>query len=274
MDYSIKKSCGLTYLDFQSDKPHAIIFIHGNSHSKMSFLNQLNDQKFSQYRLIAIDLPGHGDSDTLAGYTLIQMADTLANLIFDLNLIDFIVVGHSLGGHVATQLLNRVSPKALALFGTPPLEKPLSMEGFLPNPLATPLALEQTSISDLNLLADEFGYKNQDKEIFIKDYSKTDIKFRSTIFGSVFQGHYEDEQILLSQFKGIVLGIISARDGIVNSNFIRSEYSDLGFKIIDIDSGHCPHVEIAEQFNTLLSLFADEVFTDTGFQRSKAQFNL
>ena len=266
--YAIKKSCGLTYLDFHSEKSETIIFIHGNSHSKMSFSHQMREPKFSSYRLILVDLPGHGDSDSLAEYSLNELGEVMASFIESLNLKNFIIVGHSLGGHVATQLLKSVSPKALALYGTPPLKKPLSMEGFLPNPLTAPLALEHSDINNLRLLADEFGYKNQDKEIFIEDYSKTDIKFRSTIFGSVFQGEYTDERNLLSEFSGKVLGIVCARDGIVNSSYIRSEYNELGFKIIDIDSGHCPHVEIAAQFNTMLSMFAEDVF-----QKEQYNFN-
>ncbi|RLA00888.1 MAG: alpha/beta hydrolase, partial [Gammaproteobacteria bacterium] len=40
-----------------------LLFIHGNSSSKSVFSKQLSSDLAKKYRLIALDLPGHGDSD-------------------------------------------------------------------------------------------------------------------------------------------------------------------------------------------------------------------
>ena len=40
----------------------AVLLIHGNSSCKQVFRNQLQGAIGREYRLIAMDLPGHGDS--------------------------------------------------------------------------------------------------------------------------------------------------------------------------------------------------------------------
>ena len=261
MGSAIKKSCGLAYLDVRSNHSNAIIFIHGNSHSKMTFTHQLSDERFSLFRTIAVDLSGHGDSDKLNEYSLTAMAKTLCDFIADLKLKNYILVGHSLGGHVLTQALTQLTPRALVLYGTPPLKKPLSLEGFLPNPKTAPLNLDHSTQNELEILAAEFGYQNSDKEIFIHDYLKTDPTFRTTLLPSVVQGHYQDETALLEKFEGKTLGIVLNRDFIVNNDYIRREYSNLSIDIVEVDSAHCPHVEVAQSFNSIISRFAQDVFS-------------
>ena len=58
-------------------------------------------------RVIALDLPGHGRSDRLAGYSLDAMEDELALAIDRLDVDRFDLIGHSLGGHLALRLAAR-----------------------------------------------------------------------------------------------------------------------------------------------------------------------
>jgi len=123
----IKTSQGkIAYVD-SGGSGFPVVFIHGNSCSSEVFKTQL--AHFSrQYRIIAIDLPGHGKSDnashTDTGYTIPGYAKTLDEVIRVLQLNQFAVVGFSLGGNIAlqwTQILDRISGSKIA-----PWRQPLS----------------------------------------------------------------------------------------------------------------------------------------------------
>jgi pimeloyl-ACP methyl ester carboxylesterase len=91
------------------DKP-SIVFVHGNSSSAKIWLDQFAAVALTDaYNLVAVDLPGHGDSGDLAkdgtseaGYTLSGFAETVAKVIkaAGLNNKDTILIGWSLGGHI------------------------------------------------------------------------------------------------------------------------------------------------------------------------------
>ena len=68
----------------------------------------------AEYRTIAPDLRGWGDSDApSAGYALADFADDVQQMIAAMNLQQFVLVGHSMGGKIA-QLLASRRPQGLA----------------------------------------------------------------------------------------------------------------------------------------------------------------
>lgn len=73
-------------------------------------LHQLTDR----YRVIAVDLRGHGTSSAgSAGYGIDRLADDLATLLVGLDLHDAVVVGHSMGGMTAMRFAGQ-HPDVLA----------------------------------------------------------------------------------------------------------------------------------------------------------------
>lgn len=101
-----------------------LLFVHGAGSSHITWSLQLNE--FSKTnRCIAIDLSGHGMSGDFEGDVSIDLGYTLevAALVKHLDLQDFILVGHSMGGGVAmSYVLNGdvIQPKALVLVDTSP----------------------------------------------------------------------------------------------------------------------------------------------------------
>lgn len=61
------------------------------------------------FRVIAFDLPGHGQSDWLGHYSLALMEDALASALNKLDLHRINLVGHSLGRHLAMRLGARLT---------------------------------------------------------------------------------------------------------------------------------------------------------------------
>lgn len=96
------KGINLYYEDQGTGEP--ILFIHGLGSSGQDW--ELQAAAFSpHYRVITLDLRGHGRSDKPAGpYTMSQFAGDAAALLQSLGVASAHVVGLSLGGGVAFQL--------------------------------------------------------------------------------------------------------------------------------------------------------------------------
>ncbi|MFW9907363.1 MAG: alpha/beta fold hydrolase [Candidatus Thorarchaeota archaeon] len=129
MPYFHHKGVQIHYADvgscaIESKKP-PLILIHGAGSSHISWALQLRDLS-STNRMIAIDLSGHGKSDDVEGKVSLEETYSLevAALVGHLELNDFILVGHSMGGGVAMSYSLNSSltpPRALVLVDTAPV---------------------------------------------------------------------------------------------------------------------------------------------------------
>ena len=92
-------------------EPHAtrpvIVLIHGSGVNAGCWIEQLRGLHAT--RVVAIDLPGHGESDDIGTAGIEHLADVAAALIAALGAAPVIAVGHSLGGAVALALAARHS---------------------------------------------------------------------------------------------------------------------------------------------------------------------
>jgi len=79
----------------------AIVFIHGFLGSK-EIWKDLADELAKKYRVICIDLPGHGKSSNI-GYihSMELMAKAVKAVLNHLKLKKYILIGHSMGGYVS-----------------------------------------------------------------------------------------------------------------------------------------------------------------------------
>lgn len=88
----------LRYIDI-GDGP-AILLVHGLGGNWKFWLENICDL-CSEHRVIAVDLPGFGESDCLrAQVTMRGFADVLAKLLATLDISQVTIVGHSMGGIV------------------------------------------------------------------------------------------------------------------------------------------------------------------------------
>lgn len=80
-----------------------LIFLHCWTGNHKFWKYQVN--YFSKkYKCITVDFPGHGNSDRIEEYTPEIFSEYIYKLIKKLNLGEFVLVGHSLGGMVALYL--------------------------------------------------------------------------------------------------------------------------------------------------------------------------
>src|ERR1700722_10829294 len=97
-----------------------VVLIHGNSSSSRAFSRQLEGPLGQRFRLIAVELPGHGRAVRAA--------------LDALGIEEARFVGWSLGGHIALEMAPDLrEPRGFVIFGTPPITSREAMsEAFLP----------------------------------------------------------------------------------------------------------------------------------------------
>ena len=122
------KSNKLHYIDSGNKSSSVITFIHGWTASSKVYASQI-DYFTPKYRVIAIDLLGHGDSDqpspSEAGqlYNHSGFQDSVVALLAHLSIESTILVGWSLGAQVACEIARKWPDKvsSLILIGASPL---------------------------------------------------------------------------------------------------------------------------------------------------------
>lgn len=110
------KQAKISYTD--KGKGNTIVFLHGFPESK-EIWKELSLKLSRKFRIITMDLPGHGSSDCI-GYvhSMELMAECVKALLKKLRLRKVILVGHSMGGYVALAFAELFSDnlKGLCLF--------------------------------------------------------------------------------------------------------------------------------------------------------------
>lgn len=118
-----------------------LLLIHGNSSCRAVFARQTGSELAARHRLITFDLPGHGQSgdalDPVRTYSRTGLADCAVDVLEHLGVREAVVLGWSLGGHVAIEMLSRFrGMKGLVVTGTPPIRHGGFRDGFVASPAA------------------------------------------------------------------------------------------------------------------------------------------
>ncbi len=249
----------------------SILMIHGNSLSKETFKEQFHSSLTDQFRMIAVDLPGHGEttgnSNGSEGYSIEGLADFIKSLITELKLKSVVILGHSLGGHLAIQAASDIPAlKGILAVGTPPLTpKENELSPFLDHP-SLPLAFTpQLSDEDVRNLSEVYWNESTTVSNDIgESIKKSDPKFRSEIGADVAQGNLKDETEEIAKLTFPVGLAVGEFDQLINRGYMD--------KVLDGDelwrggvqgikgSGHTPQMEVPESFNELLAQYANELF--------------
>ena len=94
--------------DYNPQAKQTIFLIHGWPLSHLIFEYQINLLTDCGYRVVAVDLRGFGKSDTpVCGYSYHQMSADIFQVVRQLGLRNFILVGFSMGGAIALRYMSR-----------------------------------------------------------------------------------------------------------------------------------------------------------------------
>jgi pimeloyl-ACP methyl ester carboxylesterase len=82
-----------------------VVLLHGFCED-LTLWDELQKTLASQYLVIAIDLPGFGQSELLPGnFSIADVAIAVHDYLLDQHIADYAIFGHSLGGYVAMSMM-------------------------------------------------------------------------------------------------------------------------------------------------------------------------
>lgn len=238
-----------------------LIFVHGNSQSPAIWQHQLSATELQHFNLVTIALPGHGQSQKMKNYSIIKITGMLVEEINKEQ--DYILIGHSLGGHFCIEALPKLnSCLGLLLCGTPPLKKPLNIyEAFNEDERMALLFQENLNIDELEDLAN-FISSAEDKTILKSMIKESDGKFRSDLGIAVGMGELLDEVDILTKTKLPIAFVQGDLDCLVNKSYLEkiALHIDRKKRVYFIEkSGHSPHFENPVAFNKIVLEFVSSL---------------
>lgn len=245
----------------------AVLLVHGNSSCKEAFLRQVEDPAFAGYRMIALDLPGHGASSNARDaftYSIPGYAQTALHVLRALDVQEAAVFGWSLGGHVAIEMLNEhPAIRGAMLVGAPP---------FAPGPLGMIRAFQARRGI---LLATKGGFSARDVATFARicvgkeaapafadAIARTDPKARTHLLRSMLTGAGKDQKRTVEQTDVPIAVVNGIHEPFARLDYLSSlAWPDLWHGRCHVIAGasHAPFLEKPEEFNALFAAFLRDV---------------
>lgn len=248
-----------------------VVLLHGNSSCKEAFTKQLAALQHAGYGILVPDLPGHGASDNAVDprrtYNFPGYADAIASLVDQLDWSDYTVIGWSLGGHVALELMatdTRIN--GTMIVGTPPVRPcPEALhEAFLATPDMDLAGKPDFDTDDARTYVTRMlGIDEDPPAHLLAAALRTDGRARAMMIESALAGTGNDARQLVTKSTTPLAVLHGAREAFVRLDYLTSlEYRNLwrsGIQVFECD-GHAPHWTNPLAFNTLMLAFLAETY--------------
>lgn len=258
-----------------------IIMLHGQGASKEIFEQQFSSPLADVHRLIAFDLIGCGESDHAKDpqrtYTIAGMSEALHQALDALDIENAILLGWSLGGHIALEMLNQMPEKfsGILLSGVPPLHRgTLSiLRGF------------QSRIDVARALRPEITRQTAERYIelscdahvtpeLVDCLMHSDGQMRTMMCQSLIYGDGTDQRNLAENCPVPLAVVNGSEDPLVRVGYINSlNYNNLWENRCHMimGAGHSPFLSAPNVFNMLLHRFATDMAIKGGTKRPELE---
>jgi pimeloyl-ACP methyl ester carboxylesterase len=245
----------------------AVVLVHGNSSSSRTW-GALMDGPFGErFRCLAVDLPGHGGSQPAPdAYSLPGHAASLAGFLAATGAEDAVVVGWSLGGHIALEAASRLPAAAgFAIFGTPPVSSPAQLaEAFLPNPAMNVGFSAEVDAEAATAYAGSFLAPGSTFPLtgFVADILATDGAARAGLMESLGAGRFADEVAVVAGLSVPLMVLHGEGEQLVSLDYLRSVAMPTlwrGAVRVLPGVGHAPHEEAPQEFAAMLTEFITDL---------------
>ena len=246
-----------------------VILVHGNSSSARVWNPLLTGAFGERFRVLAIDLPGHGGSapaEDPETYSLPGYASVLADFAKESGAEDAVIVGWSLGGHIALETASALPEAAgFVIFGTPPVAGPADMgEAFLPNPAVAVGFVAEVDADQARTYAESFlapGSTVPTDEL-VEDILATDGAARANLVASLQTGRFTGEVEIVANLKQPIAVLQGDGEQLVSLDYLRRLAIPTlwrgGVQVLP-GVGHAPQVEAPEEFANVLTEFITEL---------------
>ncbi len=248
------------------DRP-TLLLIHGFPLSSQMWDPQLDDiAEFA--RVIAPDLRGHGQSDSVPGpYSIPQLADDCADLLDHLNVATpFVVCGLSMGGYIALEFYRRYPEQVAGLILAATRAGADSVEGKAGRDKAAELAKNEgaTAVSSgmlSKMLAPENYASDEELVEYVEDVMST-ASLNGVVGALAAMRDRVDSTPMLSEINVPVLIIHGADDQLIPVAEAEAMHQAIPNSelVIVPDAGHLPNLEQPDIFNDAVIDFLEELF--------------
>lgn len=250
------KETPLYYRDIGKGK--TILLIHGFLENHSMWKNII-EHLAPNCRVIAPDLFGHGHSPAL-GYIheMKTYATALAQLIGHLQIEEYAVVGHSMGGYVAMEMLQIDAKKIseLVMLNSTPLPDSAQKKENRDRAIRTiqkfPDAFIQMAVSNLFLPEDRLSLQKEIKHTIAEAKKCSHQAIIATLYGLKDRADHLQTFIDASCNKLVIAG---KQDNIVPYQQLKKSIYASKAKILSFNGGHMSHLEFTTEVNLALSNF-------------------
>jgi pimeloyl-ACP methyl ester carboxylesterase len=256
--------------EIRESSSEQIIFIHGNSQSAKCWEDVFLQQTLQNYTLIAMDLPGHGDSfrstNADADYSLKGLAKYALDFIKQFESRPYIIVANSLGANIVGEMILQLrNCKGAMLTGSSALGFGLgASEIIMPNPNVGICFAEEFTGEQLNLLIEDCAVNlPEDKKEKIRVlFRKTDPSVRSSLAKCVANQDFSDEIKNMANSKLPLVWVYGEEEKVCFTNALdKLKIPKWKNKSLLIkNSGHFSQLDQPQKLAELITEFAKESF--------------
>lgn len=274
--YRVKFSKGnpkIAYIDEGSGE-QTLILIHGLA-SNAGFWRYNIPELSKHFRVIAVDLPGYGKSQKgNYSYSISFYAEQIKNLIEELNLMNVVLVGHSMGGQIGIMFsINYPNTLSKLILASPAgFEEFQRGEGDWLRSVMTMKAVKSTTEEGIrrNLSNNFYSWKDEwewmvEERVRMRKAADFD-EFAYTVVRCVNAMLDEPTFDKLNKIKTSTLVIYGKYDGLIPNPYLNPGFTADVFnngigqisslKLIEFDNtGHMIMIEKADEFNNALINF-------------------
>ena len=257
-----------------------ILLLHGAGFSSAVFENQLESPDLAGKWLIALDLPGHGQTEPASHWGEDYSFNGLARCVLDflsiLNLPPVVVVGWSLGGHVGYEMLDRPDRvSGLISIAAPPTRLgPLGlMQAFHFNRILLLSSKERLSADEARYV-EKMSLGPLAKGDHVDTLMNSDPKFRPALSKNILRESWASQQSMILNSTVPVSIFFGSDDAIIRASYMQAlDLPDLfdGYPVRFEGSGHAPFLDNQTVFEVLLSQFVGAVESGVAVGPAKSE---
>lgn len=237
-----------------------VVLLHGFLENSKMWVD-LKPAMIKTHRVISIDLLGHGHTGCL-GYihTMTDMADAVFAVLNHLNLKDYSVIGHSMGGYVALALAESYPEKIkrLCLMNSNYLadDEELSEKRKKANSMVQTNFEDVVRVSFTNLFSPESRRTYKDEvEAALQDALQTSIQgYMAAQEGMRVR---ENKLEFFKQLDAKKLIIVGKKDLLIDTERIFEELKGTDILYEALSNGHMSHIENKSELSYIIKHFIE-----------------
>ena len=253
LNHILYKNTKISYTD--TGKGKAIVLLHGFLENKKMW-SEYADLFSEKYRVVTIDLLGHGESDCL-GYIhkMEDNAGAVNAVLENLNIEKAIIVGHSMGGYVGLAFAELYPEKIQKLVLLNSTSKEDGEERKL-NRTRAIKAVKQNYVAFVSLaIANLFSENNRTR--LTEEIEKVKTEALKTPLQGIIASQEgmkirKDREELIRKNLFPILFILGKKDPVLNYEESLSQIEDTTAELVSFEDGHMSQIENKEELKTVL----------------------